>query len=132
MEHMTLRNSGIYYSITIFERITHLFIDNLLIYILLFIGIISDATVIFQMLLLYTFIVPFEGFTFPHVFPRIHWIQRHFFTTIIGCIWSTHLYKQAQCAAGNSNFRYIFPIRMYIAPPVHRQCCLTSIHQSTS
>ena len=74
----------------------------------------------YQMLWLYNFIVSFEGFTFPHQFPRIHWIHRHFVTTIIGSIWSTHVYWQAQCANGNSIVQYLHPSRLHTSCPETR------------
>ena len=120
MEHMTLSDSSISYYITVYDRSTHQYIGNLAIYILLVIGRISNITGIFQMLWFYTFIVSFEGFTFPHQFPRIHWIQRHFVTTIIGSIWSTHVYWQAQCANGNYIVQYLHPSRLHTSCPETR------------
>ena len=113
MEHMTLSDSVISYYITVCDRSPHHYIGNLEIYILLVIGRISNITGICQMLWFYTFVVPFEGFIFLQLCPRIHWIQSHFVIIIIGYIWATYVYFQSQCDTGYSIVKYIYPRWMY-------------------
>ena len=66
-----------------------------------------------QMLWFYTFVVPFEGFTFLQLFSRIYWIQRHFVIIIIGSIWATYVYHPSKCDTGDSIVKYIYPSWMY-------------------